>query len=549
MKTDGIRRWDGETVLVAALAAAVSVAAFLFYLRHGGILLYGDAVAHINIARRVFDSRTPGLLQLGTVWLPLPHLLMIPFLLSTWTWQSGVGGSIPSLVAYVFGAIGVFRLVRGALSFHSAPESAARLTAWTAAIIFLANPNLIYLQATAMTEPVYLALFIWATVYFSEFAKQTGMADDYVQASPSSSLAKCGLCLLGACLTRYDGWFLAAAMGAGVMAMTRKVPRSGLGVRRGVRVFILLAAAGPALWLAYNAVIYRNPLEFANGPYSARVIEQKRPNSPPHPGADNLRVAASYFLKSAQLNLAEGNWRKLWLFLLVAGTLMAMMFDHRLWPLLMLWAPLPFYMLSVAYSGVPIYLPVWWPFSYYNVRYGIELLPAFAVFVALAAYFAAGFARNTAIKAAIGVGIAALVAGSCVSVWRAKPVCYTEAWTNSRTRMALEGELAVRISQLPGDSTLLMYLGDHVGALQGAGIPLRRVISEGNHRTWRQPSDPEGLWEQALANPMQYADFVIAVDGDPVAAAVAGRGLPPVAEVCVPGQPRATIYRTHPTTR
>ena len=45
-------------------------------------MLYGDAVAHINIARRVFDSRTPGLLQLGTVWLPLPHLLMIPFLIS-----------------------------------------------------------------------------------------------------------------------------------------------------------------------------------------------------------------------------------------------------------------------------------------------------------------------------------------------------------------------------------------------------------------------------------------------------------------------------------
>ena len=73
-------------------------------------MLYGDAVAHINIARRVFDSRTPGLLQLGTVWLPLPHLLMIPFLISDDLWRSGVGGAIPSMVAYVFGVIGVFRL-------------------------------------------------------------------------------------------------------------------------------------------------------------------------------------------------------------------------------------------------------------------------------------------------------------------------------------------------------------------------------------------------------------------------------------------------------
>jgi hypothetical protein len=549
MRTAGIRRWDGETVLVAALAATVSVVAFLLYFRRGEILLYGDAVAHINIARRVFDSRTPGLLQLGTVWLPLPHLLMLPFLLSDWAWRTGVGGSIPSMVAFVLGAIGIFRLVRGALSFYSAPETAARLTAWVAAVIFLANPNLIYLQATAMTEPLYLAWFIWATVYFAEYAKQAGMADEVVQGEPSLSLTKCGLCLLGACLTRYDGWLLAAAMGAAVLAVNPNASRARNGMRGVVRRFALLVAVGPIFWLAYNSIIYRNPLEFANGPYSASAIEQKQTGNLLHPGADNLSVAASYFLKSAQLNLAEGNWRKLWLTLLIAGTVMAILFDRRLWPLLMLWVPLPFYMLSVAYSGVPIYVPTWWPFSYYNVRYGIELLPAFAVFVALVGYFAAGFARNNVIKAAIGVAVAALIAGSYVSVWRVTPVCFTEATINSRSRIALESQLAAKIRDLPPESTILMYLGDHVGALQQAGIPLRRVICEGNHRTWKHPADPEGLWEQALANPEQHADFVIAMDGDPVASAIRGRGLSPLAEVLVPGQPRATIYPIRPSTR
>src|SRR5258707_14010088 len=92
---------DHDIFLVAQLAAAVSIASFFYYLQHGDLLLYGDAVAHINIARRVFDSRTPGLLQLGTVWLPLPHLLMLPFLLSRWLWQTGIGGSMPSLNASV----------------------------------------------------------------------------------------------------------------------------------------------------------------------------------------------------------------------------------------------------------------------------------------------------------------------------------------------------------------------------------------------------------------------------------------------------------------
>src|SRR6202166_5004124 len=116
MNLQPIRHWDRETALVAQFAACVSFISFAFYLQHGGLLLYGDAVAHLNIARRVFDSRTPGLLQLGTVWLPLPHLLMIPFLLSDWMWKTGVGGSIPSMVGYVFGVIGMFRLVRGGLS-------------------------------------------------------------------------------------------------------------------------------------------------------------------------------------------------------------------------------------------------------------------------------------------------------------------------------------------------------------------------------------------------------------------------------------------------
>src|SRR5713101_9593471 len=100
----------GDALLVAQLAAAISIASFFYYLRHGDLLLYGDAVAHINIARRVFDSRTPGLLQLGTVWLPLPHLLTMPFISNRWLWQSGAGGSIVSMVPYVFAGLGIARL-------------------------------------------------------------------------------------------------------------------------------------------------------------------------------------------------------------------------------------------------------------------------------------------------------------------------------------------------------------------------------------------------------------------------------------------------------
>src|SRR5437762_4941508 len=121
------------------------------------------------------------------------------------------------------------------------------------------------------------------------------------------------------------------------------------------------------------------------------------------------------------------------------------------------------------------------------------MLPALAVFAALAIHFIAGLVRNNKGNSVLRIAVLIFVAGSYWSVWRAQPVCYREAWINSRSRIALETELAARLKILPANSTVLMYLGDHVGAVQQAGIPLRRVINEGNHRTWRQPADPEGL--------------------------------------------------------
>ena len=540
------RSWDRETALVAQLAACVSFLSFAYYFQHNGLLLYGDAVAHINIARRVFDSRTPGLLQLGTVWLPLPHLLMIPFLLSDSAWQSGIGGSVPSMVAYVLGTAGIFRLVRGALSVKSQPDPPARIAAWLSAVIYAANPNLIYLQITAMTESLYLALFIWAVVYFSEFVQESDRADEAAPGAASSSLMKCGLCLAAACLTRYDGWFLAAAMCVATFAVVQK---SKSQVSRGsFAKFVLLAAAAPALWFAYNAIIYRNPLEFANGPYSARAIEQKS-SSASHPGSHDLPVAFSYFMKSSELNMAEGNWQKLWVTLLVVGTLTILILDRRRWPLLLLWVPLPFYMLSITYSGVPIYLPVWWPFSFYNVRYGLQLLPLFSVAAALPVCFLLRLARNKNARTTVVAASVILLTGSYASVWRAQPVCFREAWMNSRTRIALETELASDLKKLPPDSTLLMYLGDRVGALQQAGIPLRRTINEGNHRPWKAPIDSQGLWERALANPSQYVDFVVAMEGDPVATGVQKQSLSSLMVIRSEGQPPATIYWTHRSAR
>src|SRR5256712_12998107 len=110
-------------------------------------------------------------------------------------------------------------------------------------------------------------------------------------------------------------------------------------------------------------------------------------------------------------------------------------------PLLLLWVPLLFYMFSIAYGGVPIFLPVWWPFSHYTVRYGLDLLPPFALSVPLPAFFLAQLPRNRNVQLLGTIAILAVVLASYASIWR-NPICFREALVNSRTRLALERELA-----------------------------------------------------------------------------------------------------------
>jgi hypothetical protein len=136
------------------------------------------------------------------------------------------------------------------------------------------------------------------------------------------------------------------------------------------------------------------------------------------------------------------------------------------------------------------------------------------------------------------------VALSYFSVWSAQPLCFKEAWVNSRTKLALESAVSRNLRDFPRDANYLMYLGEHVGALQQAGVPLRQVVNEGNHRPWKKPSDPEGLWERALADPARYVDFVIAYEGDAVDQAVNKSHLTLVSEIRTSGQARARIYAT-----
>jgi hypothetical protein len=519
----------GETMVVAWLALGTALVALAWCVRHGTLLLFGDAVAHLHIARRVFDSITPGYRQLGSVWLPLPHLLLLPFVWNMAWWQNGLAGACVSIPSYVLGCAGIYRLARMWLD---------RSAAIVVVAFYGLNPGLLYMATTAMTEPLFLAEMIWAVLLIVQYER--ALTTD--ESAAPRFLLGAGLVLVCAIFTRYDGWvYAAAAWFFATWPLLRsfrpwKQNRWRGRVTGAWVLFTALLLAAPSLWLAYNAKQFGDPLDFIRGPYSARAIEARTtpPGSSPRPGLHNMHDSALYFLKAAELGAAPLSLGKLLCWLSAAGTLAGLWAFRRrqIWPVLLLWLPLPFYAYSVAYGSVPIFIPVWRPFSWYNTRYGMELLPAFALFAGcLPAVLLLWLPR---FRFYVVLASLLLVVANSVVLLRSRPLVFQEAQVNSRSRVAFETALAKALLGLPTQGRILMNVSSDVGAVQQAGIPLRRIVNEGDYLTWRD----------ALKDPARAASTVVALDGDPVSQAVQRHpeGLQLIKVICSTGQPCARIY-------
>lgn len=179
-------------LLLGLLAALAGLAAWAFYLREGLVLSHYDAKAHLVVARRVLDSLTPSWQQVGAVWLPLPHLLNLLPVQVDLLYRTGASGSLMSIASFAVAAWATSSLVLAI--------TGSQAGAIAAALVFIANPNLLYLQATPMTEPLLLALTSVVLLWTWQWIRDN--RDDVPQ--------RLGWVLAGAALTRYEGWMVVA---------------------------------------------------------------------------------------------------------------------------------------------------------------------------------------------------------------------------------------------------------------------------------------------------------------------------------------------------
>jgi len=529
----------GETYPLFVAGILIAFVALFVCFHHGYLLLYGDAVAHLAIARRILDAKWPGLSQLGGVWLPLPHILMLPFIMNLRMWQTGLAGAPMSMLSYAASVAGIWRLARRMMRLR---------WALVATTFFALNANLLFLSTTAMTEALFLALLVWSVVATSESIAAL-RANDTVTARARMMLVS--FLILGQVFTRYDGWINGAIIW---LCFAWALWTSDPAIRRRMRpwfiLFTIFVAAGPLLWFWYNQHFEHDWLDFLRGPYSAKQIERR--TAPPgqhYRGWHNIGWAALFYTRTAQI--VASAWETG--FALMAAALYGFWLSFRrratiavraraesyAW---LLWIPLPFYIYSVAYGSVPIFIPQLWPHAYYNARYGMELLPALSIFAALSAeHLELWLKSKTANWARIATRLwqpaaMLLCVANCIAMMYFIPLVLKEAIVNARTRVSLETSIATALEEMPQNVPVMMSLTNHVGAVQTAGRSLRSMVSENDDQDW----------QIALKDPAHHAAYVIAIVGDPVAKAITAhpQGLGEIEVVCTTGQPCAHVYQS-----
>ncbi|MEU4577768.1 glycosyltransferase [Nonomuraea sp. NPDC023979] len=454
-----VRPRDPVLAVLTVLAAVLSMVAW----QHFGAarLAYPDAISHLLISRRVISSPTPGLAQLGGVWLPLPHLLTLPLVWIDGWYRSGTAATVVSMIAYV---LATRYLYRTALLL-----SGSRWAGVTAAAVLALCPAVLYLQSTPMTELPLLACLA-ATVYHLTAWRRT---EDY------RSLAAAGAAALLATLTRYEGWVI-AAVAALIVGWTvwRRSPRPRRRSRAEAHVIFYgtLAFAGMALWLLWNVVIFGDPLYFYAGEYAKPSLWVSR---------DELTVGDWGTSLRTYGYAVVGNLGPVLPVLALAG-LVAHVLRRRdpvcLAPLL-----LAVFFVYALYAGQrPLHVEEI-AGDLYNVRFGlIVILPVALLAGGLAAEAARAGRPVAALAGAVAVLVCPLATGELDVRREAEAFRSGEA-----VRSGLRAAAWLR-SHYDGGRVLMQSFGNEVLTFHSR-VPTGSILYEGSFRQWRAAlDDPAG---------------------------------------------------------
>lgn len=487
-------------IAVVVLAAGLSVASFVYFFANGMTNVYGDGVAHVNIARKVVDSPDDSLwqryMQIGSPWLPLQKVLMLPLVANDWMWRTGAAGSFVSMLSFIIATVFLYLLAK---SFYRKEDCWRELLPLVSVAVFAFNPSVLYLQSTPMSEVLFMAALV-TSVY---------LLQHWVNGSSGRRLAIAALAMTVATLTRYEAWPV-ASLSIVIVALASGGDRKSR--VKDVSMYSALIAIGPLYWLWHNWAIYGNALEFLTGPNSARgIYVQNRVNFAwskmfiGNAALDVLTMSAAVAVCVGPFVLLLGG----------AGFFRWLTAERRSLvatsPALLLIVTFLFHVWSFYRGEIQVF-PLS-AFGLLNVRYGLPHVLAVSLFAPSAVLL-----FKTASRRRILTLICVIIAAQYVYLISEGPsqlAMYQEGLRNGvNTRAARDRSMvASYIAKHPPVGFVLMHTGALGPVISQGDIRYSRVIHEGTAR-----------WHQIEGNIPDDVSTVIVQRGDPLADRISGSG-------------------------
>ncbi|MDD3006554.1 MAG: cellulase family glycosylhydrolase [Candidatus Pacebacteria bacterium] len=472
--------------LLMLFTAVLSALSYAWSSDKGYSLAYGDAMSHLNISRLVIDNIEPGISQLGSVWLPLNHVLSLSLVWNDWAWHSGFAGSIFSMIAYVISVWGIYK----SIEIVTKDKTASLL----GGVIFAVNLNMLYLQTTPLTEPLYLMFFVLSVLYFIKFI---------IKGDPKY------LFILGALgflqvLARYDGWFVVGVEFLLIAYYEILYRKGGLKDTVGkLTVFVFPIIFGVGLWFIWNLLIFGDPLYFAIGPYSAKSQQTTIESNAGLITKNNLNIASLAYWYDMLAVVGK------YVIVLAFAGLVSFFFQKKLridlsnkaLVLVLLVSPIIFNILALYLGFSIINLPElgWNPsgeFSnqWFNTRYGIFALPFAAFFI--------GIISNLK-KTLIYIAVILITIFQTMTMQRSGIITLVDGTVGSSSFAHYDIALELE-NKVSSDEKVIVSTSFFNPVLFKSGFHLEQFIHEGVSREW----------SEAIAQPEEYARWIVMANGD-----------------------------------
>lgn len=481
----------------AIFAVVVVIGAiFSWYIYDIGLTkILVDQNSHLNIARQITDSITPGMSQVG-LWPPLLHFLMAPASAINPLFHSGLAGAAVLVPLLGLASVMLYKLIR--------LLTAGVLLGIFGVVLFVSNPYILYYAVTPMTELLFISTLIGVAYFMALWFKSEKITHLIVAA----------LFIVAASLARFEGFVLIPIVAVIVFFHLRGNKKSRDEIEAVLVLFGTVAMLGIGYTLAYGWTFAGDALAFMNGTWSAGAQQQDYLLPTQYNLTNSFKYlffASTYMIGFYQIILSVLGF--LFALLIVRGS---KEFRRTLFMTgAILASPFIFDLFALFQGSVVLYVPNLPPYdSFFNERYGLYSF-AFIAFapLALAAVLTGMQARTKLQKnlQSLGrlAGSALLTVLVLTNILFLHRVAFVDKFLVVRESaqgfLAVDqGQLASALSDEYDDGNIFITRALQNFVTVDAKINLKNYIHESNYP----------YYDQTLERPWLFAKWVVMYNPD-----------------------------------